>query len=337
MNAALYNIRDRALKAVFGLKSCIKKSDISPILALKLFMQLIKPICTYGSEIWYLYGLKKFKLNKPWFLEENYDNNPVEKVFLGFCKNLLGVSRKSCNAAVRGEFGAYPLCIDIIVNSINFWQHLHDTDNKLLISARKTSEELHKNNKSSWHKHMHEMCHSIGRRVSVSFIPDKFFRNAVKTTLRHRYNDFWKLVLNKSSTQVGKLSTYRQVKTNFTCEDYISVVKNTNHRRALTALRISSHQLRIERGRYNRPVTPRNLRICQHCESDEIEDESHFLLSCIKYNDLRKTLFKSISDECNSFNDMSDEHKFKFMLSAGGKICIAVARFCSDAFELRGK
>ena len=46
--------------------------------------------------------------------------------------------------------------------------------------------------------------------------------------------------------------------------------------------RISSHQLRIETGRYEN--TPRNERLCLFCTSNKIEDENHFLLDCKTYH-----------------------------------------------------
>jgi hypothetical protein len=45
----------------------------------------------------------------------------------------------------------------------------------------------------------------------------------------------------------GKLCSY---KANFGCEKYLSIVQNFNLRRSLTRLRLSAHQLAIEKGRY---------------------------------------------------------------------------------------
>ena len=39
----------------------------------------------------------------------------------------------------------------------------------------------------------------------------------------------------------------------------------------------------IETGRYSKPKTPHNERFCKFCK-DQVEDESHFLLKCPKYN-----------------------------------------------------
>ena len=56
---------------------------------------------------------------------------------------------------------------------------------------------------------------------------------------------------------------------------------------------MSSHDLKIERGRYNNPKTPINQRICTRCESNEIDDE--ILLHCNAINNEREILFNSVA------------------------------------------
>jgi hypothetical protein len=53
----------------------------------------------------------------------------------------------------------------------------------------------------------------------------------------------------------------------------------------LTQLRVSSHNLFIETGRYNNVA--RNMRLCTKCNMSVIEGEYNFLLVCPFYSDLR--------------------------------------------------
>ena len=53
----------------------------------------------------------------------------------------------------------------------------------------------------------------------------------------------------------------------------------------LTQFRLSSHDLLIEKGRYQN--IPREERICEKCSLHEIEDEFHFIFICPCYKDLR--------------------------------------------------
>ena len=55
----------------------------------------------------------------------------------------------------------------------------------------------------------------------------------------------------------------------------------------INKFRLGNHKLRIETGRHTIPKTPEHLRTCQICNTSEIENETHFLLRCNAYNDIR--------------------------------------------------
>ena len=65
------------------------------------------------------------------------------------------------------------------------------------------------------------------------------------------------------------------------------MIKNPRHRVAISKFRLGSHHLRIETGRHTVPKTPKNLRLCHVCQTNEIEKEPHFLFSCTRYDNLR--------------------------------------------------
>jgi hypothetical protein len=52
LNAAKHNMRYRALKAVYTLKSCIRGADLNPELGLTLFDQLIKLYVCMNLKCW---------------------------------------------------------------------------------------------------------------------------------------------------------------------------------------------------------------------------------------------------------------------------------------------
>ena len=54
-----------------------------------------------------------------------------------------------------------------------------------------------------------------------------------------------------NSTKFPKLRTYKLFKKNFRLENYLIEIENTKHALALARFRISSHNLRIETGRYD--------------------------------------------------------------------------------------
>jgi hypothetical protein len=72
---------------------------------------------------------------------------------------------------------------------------------------------------------------------------------------------------------------HKKFKFIFRYETYISDIRNISHRNFLTRFRIrtSNHKLHIETGRYTRPITPVENRMCSNCNSKSVEDELNFL------------------------------------------------------------
>ena len=63
---------------------------------------------------------------------------------------------------------------------------------------------------------------------------------------------------------------------------------------SLSQLRMSSHRLCIETGRWHRPnQTPISERICHVCST--LEDEYHFVLECSLYINFRKKSYHHIT------------------------------------------
>ena len=63
---------------------------------------MISPVLSYTSEIWGVYVQHDFKA---------WDNTPIEKTHLKFCKRYLEISNKASNVARRSELGRFPLII----------------------------------------------------------------------------------------------------------------------------------------------------------------------------------------------------------------------------------
>ena len=70
---------------------------------------------------------------------------------------------------------------------------------------------------------------------------------------------------------------------------YLHNVVHYRYRKALSQLRLSSHNLAIETGRHSN--TPRELRFCILCKQKAIENEYHFVMICPFYKDLRERFF----------------------------------------------
>jgi hypothetical protein len=62
--------------------------------------------------------------------------------------------------------------------------------------------------------------------------------------------------LDKLLDENGKLRTYLKLKRNFGFENYLHILSDFNQRKSFTKFRISNHKLKIETGRYSKPITP---------------------------------------------------------------------------------
>ena len=81
---------------------------------------------------------------------------------------------------------------------------------------------------------------------------------------------------------------------------------------ALSKLRLSNHQLMIEKGRHMN--IKKELRFLPLCPK-KIEDELHFLTICKGFKDKRKTTFDNINEFNRGFKYMDSLEKFKFLLT----------------------
>ena len=114
----------------------------------------------------------------------------------------------------------------------------------------------------------------------------------------------------------NKLRTFRKFKRTYDYENYLTNVRNINHRVAITKLRLSNHKLAIETGRYVKPYQPPDQRICPLCKTG-IEDEEHFLMNCLAHRDPRRELFNTLKSSAfatlismNSYYTLTDKLSF---------------------------
>ena len=100
---------------------------------------------------------------------------------------------------------------------------------------------------------------------------------------------------------------------------------------AMARYRISSHDLNVEKGRFNNPITPKNQRICTRCELNEIDDEIHLLLHCSAMNNVRETLFDSVAAIINI--QPTNEMFLQTMKSRDITVVKSLAQFIYGCFK----
>lgn len=83
---------------------------------------------------------------------------------------------------------------------------------------------------------------------------------------------------------------YKHVVDHFCLQVYLKKPIHVKYRKLITRLRLSSHDLKIETGRYDNLT--RDCRQCESCNLNVIEDEFNFLLLCPSLRCLRDKYIK---------------------------------------------
>ena len=86
-------------------------------------------------------------------------------------------------------------------------------------------------------------------------------------------------------------------------------------RKAICKLRLSSHNLYIETGRYVKPKYASLKRISRHCNLNLIENGFHFLSQCSLYEPERKKLYDHIHPINSNFMSLCENDKALWLLS----------------------
>ena len=119
--------------------------------------------------------------------------------------------------------------------------------------------------------------------------------------MQKKYISYWNHTLQHSQ----KLNFYHKIKTNYSPPAYLDLTRKNPSRKTLVKLRISSHKLRIETGRYDN--LPRGERLCNLCNCNRIEDETHFLLDCPSFSSIIEMFFSKLEPKIQFLRPQSHE------------------------------
>ena len=134
-----------------------------------------------------------------------------------------------------------------------------------------------------------------------------------------------------------KCRFYAKFKFQFRMEPYLDLIDNYHLRKSLARFRTSSHALNIETVRYKKKELTINQYeyqlLCPYCL--ETENESHFLLSCLRYSNLRQELFELPFFNNTSFLNACSDDKIMYILNVTDKYHLNnLAKFVQNAFLL---
>ena len=84
---------------------------------------------------------------------------------------------------------------------------------------------------------------------------------------------------------------------------------------------IYSHKLKIEMGRFTRPLTSLDQRVCDHCLMT-IEDEFHFLMQWPRYSHIRSNFLSYFQKQCKNFPLLNSKLQFNWLLANSDDLVI---------------
>ena len=331
-------LTDKARRAWFAILKIFWKSKQRNISTyLNLFDKVIKPIVLYSCEVW--------------GMEEKIPNNVInlhtscELFHIKCCKNILGVSKKTTNIATLAELGRYPLYIDIHKKMIKYFLRFETLEKgRLLYESyiEQINEQL--NNQKNWLSQIKDILNQNGFTfVFNSNETDCSEEKSHKTyklanEIHKRSKEIFEQKIlchleEKRDKSEGKLVFYSKLKSKYGKELYLEL-QNVKNRNVIRNIRISTHKLNIETGRYQ--GIERDKRFCDLCKLNKTESEEHFLIECPIFDDERELFLNYINENTNMYTKKLNIHIIRTIMTTDDlSILNAFGRHLRNCFDIR--
>ena len=313
INTGLEDLRIRALRALTKIRKALGPLFQQNVWnTMYLYNYLVMPILLYTSDFW---GTLKHP-----------KNSPIERLHRSFYKQVLGVKKQTNTCAVHLETGTVPIIFRAVKSSIKNWERIREGKCNLLLAAafqEATTKNLPwiESVKNTFEKNgLLHLFYSTESEIEESKTPNYI--------LFMRLKDQYQQEALEEVRSSSKLRFYSKLKSNGGMEKYLTEISNVKHRTALTRIRMSSHSLNIEEGRYT--STLRENRICSLCRKD-VEDETHFLIKCPMYKGLKHYL----TDYNNILTSNMNSNQDKAVKLLSCRDLKPIAKYVYEAFEER--
>jgi len=278
-----------------------------------LFDSLVGSVLNYSAEVW-----------------GNHRASDIEKIHNKFCRKVLRVKNSTNLECLYGELGRIPYFIMRKIIMVKYWIRLLAMDDRSipLYIYKMLKYDVDRNmsyNGTNWAHQIKSILDSIGMsdlwlhqyEIEINIAP-------IKQRIIDTYKQSWYTRINNSS----RLDFYSSIKHDLKFETYLDNIQDQRYRIALTRLRVSSHKLAIETGRYINQA--RNERYCKQCNMNKTESEYHFLLVCPKYRHLRQTYFKRYYCNWPSIQKLNN-----LFSETSKRVVNKIAKYVYHAFAIR--
>ena len=202
-------------------------------------------------------------------------------------------------------------------------------ENSIVKQSLKISVDLYHSGQNSFYSSLKKMTDDYDFPGFNCNLLNKCKIKQYVDLMQKKYITYWNHTLQHSQ----KLNFYYKIKTNYSPSVYLDLTRKNPSRKTLVKLRISSHKLRIETGRYDN--IPRDERLCNLCNCNRIEDETHFLLDCPSFSSIREMFFSKLEPKIPFPRLQSHETLLSHLMNSTDYfINIQLISFISSCFEL---
>ena len=259
----------------------------------KLVSSCVFPVLDYCSTVW---GYKQYK---------QLDNVQHRAI-----RYYLGVHRFAPIAAITGDIGWLPAKYRRWLNMLRYWNRLVTLDDsRITKTVFEHDYEICENN---W-------CNEVKCIMSTLNLVDCFNDKRIvnlecaRSRMTAYYGQLWREKVDSSP----KLRTYKLFKESFGAEKYLLINCDKYERSLLAQFRCGILPIRVETGRYIGEAL--DERLCRFCDEQCIESETHFLINCSQYAEIRAQTFGTLlredtyinSPDCEKMRTLLCEHTRK--------------------------
>ena len=210
------------------------------------------------------------------------------------------------------------------ISIIKYWLRLNKLpNNRLIVDALDTNLDMQEMGIYTWTslvKHILQESDfvEVWNTKEIPAQNTNKFINTLRNRLENKHTTLIRGLMHtdpqdKSKGQ-NKLRTYRKFKTDHKQEKYLTMLSDSRIRSSVSKMRLSSHNLMIEKGRHlNLNVEDR---LCQKCNMDLVEDEFHSIMICTAFSHKRNILFDVLNKNVKDWIELNNENKFLLIMKA---------------------
>jgi len=261
---------DRVVKTKRSLWKAVAMGMGGKLLSIKaqcgLYNTFVRPVLEYGAEV---HGAKAWE--------------EAERVQRWAGRIILGLSRRVPNAVIQGELGWWSVkARHDLLRLVYFGRICEQSElvNKVYNQARITGT------KHSWCHYTEELMGQLGFHsewlLSNVGCGQQEWKQAVFARIQHREQYMWKYGMREKTTLVR----YNRIKLRLKPERFLRHSRSSVKR--LILLRAGAERLQVELGRH--VGKRRSLRVCQLCDSGDVEDVFHYVGVCSALETVRSLM-----------------------------------------------